>query len=293
MNTTSLLLTPPCRRSRCGLRLSDASHASPCLIICVLVLFGAVSLTFHYSHNLVCISPYDPLSRFGPRLYRPDALESDFGYLDVPWCRSKNGKRVEWTTKDLIEVLEEFVPIYETRPVKNNIYGMGFDQSFGPWFIARWLKLDLMIESGAFKDIQPGLKQALKVGFRHLVFEDNYDTGTGDHYSLRQLCDQSFIRAKALEEIHTGLQILLAASAASASQKQPEILLSCLVSISYFSLCTFLRVVICNAFVVENPIQFEFAMHLPTRLFLWDSLPRNAMGKVNKKELKKQLAAQQ
>ncbi|KAH9665895.1 DNA-directed RNA polymerase subunit beta [Citrus sinensis] len=142
-------------------------------------------------------------------------------------------KRVEWTTKDLIEVLEEFVPIYETRPVKNNIYGMGFDQSFGPWFIARWLKLDLMIESGAFKDIQPGfcgfgsidwgpvmkrhgitnlsrvliffydhqnelkrLKQALKVGFRHLVFEDNYDTGTGDHYSLRQLCDQSFIRGE-------------------------------------------------------------------------------------------------
>ncbi|KAL9463463.1 hypothetical protein AB3S75_001300 [Citrus x aurantiifolia] len=32
---------------------------------------------------------------------------------------------------------------------------------------------------------------------------------------------------------------------------------------------------------------------LPTRLFLWDSLPRNAMGKVNKKELKNQLAAQQ
>ncbi|XP_065866149.1 probable CoA ligase CCL8 [Euphorbia lathyris] len=32
---------------------------------------------------------------------------------------------------------------------------------------------------------------------------------------------------------------------------------------------------------------------LPTRLFLWDSLPRNAMGKVNKKELKKQLSAEQ
>ncbi|XP_047310758.1 probable CoA ligase CCL8 [Impatiens glandulifera] len=30
---------------------------------------------------------------------------------------------------------------------------------------------------------------------------------------------------------------------------------------------------------------------LPTRLFLWNSLPRNAMGKVNKKELKKALAA--
>ncbi|KAK4269361.1 hypothetical protein QN277_022525 [Acacia crassicarpa] len=32
---------------------------------------------------------------------------------------------------------------------------------------------------------------------------------------------------------------------------------------------------------------------IPTRLFLWDSLPRNAMGKVNKKELKKLLAPEQ
>ncbi|GLT71670.1 hypothetical protein SLA2020_436700 [Shorea laevis] len=32
---------------------------------------------------------------------------------------------------------------------------------------------------------------------------------------------------------------------------------------------------------------------LPTRLFLWESLPRNAMGKVNKKELKKVLAVEQ
>lgn len=31
------------------------------------------------------------------------------------------------------------------------MYGMGFDHSFGLWFIARWLKPDLMIESGAFK----------------------------------------------------------------------------------------------------------------------------------------------
>ncbi|KAK4270763.1 hypothetical protein QN277_019535 [Acacia crassicarpa] len=31
------------------------------------------------------------------------------------------------------------------------MYGMGFDHSFGLWFIAHWLKPDLMIESGAFK----------------------------------------------------------------------------------------------------------------------------------------------
>ncbi|KAG6415775.1 hypothetical protein SASPL_123192 [Salvia splendens] len=152
------------------------------------------------------------------------------------------------------------------------MYGMGFDHSFGLWFITRWLKPDLMIESGAFKghstwvlrqampdtpilSITPRhpekylkkgpayvdgnctyfagkdfvdfgsmdwervlgkhgiqdptrvlvffddhqnelkrLKQAVKAGFKHLVFEDNYDTGTGDHYSLRQICDQPYIR---------------------------------------------------------------------------------------------------
>lgn len=65
--------------------------------------------------------------------------------------RSKQGKTVEWTNEDLLKGLEEFVPIYETRPIKNNMFGMGFDHSFGLWFMTRWLKPVLMIESGAFK----------------------------------------------------------------------------------------------------------------------------------------------
>ncbi|KAG9143309.1 hypothetical protein Leryth_010237 [Lithospermum erythrorhizon] len=224
------------------------------------------------ARDLVCISASssDRASRL--KFFGFDGLESDFGSLGVPWCRSKHRKTVEWTDKDLLEGLEEFVPIYETRPIKNNMYGMGFDHSFGLWFIARWLKPALMIESGAFKghstwvlrqampdtpilSITPRhpekylkkgaayvdgnctyfagkdfvdfgsvnwgnvmnkqgikdrsevliffddhqnelkrLKQALKAGFKHLVFEDNYDTGTGDHYSLRQICDQFYIR---------------------------------------------------------------------------------------------------
>ncbi|XP_020595995.1 uncharacterized protein LOC110035995 [Phalaenopsis equestris] len=172
---------------------------------------------------------------------------------------------------DLIKGLEEFVPIYDTRPIKNNTHGMGFDHSFGLWFMARWLKPVLMIESGAFNghstwvlrrampetpiislsprhpesylmegpayvdknstyfagnefvdfgsidwgnvlekhgnfDIKQvliffddhqnhlkRLKQALKFGFQHLIFGDNCDTGTGDHYSLRQICDQFYV----------------------------------------------------------------------------------------------------
>ncbi|XP_022844663.1 uncharacterized protein LOC111367831 [Olea europaea var. sylvestris] len=244
--------------------------------LCPILIFGLViiiisSLVFR-SRDLVCISASssDHISRL--RFFGFDGLESDFGSLGVPWCRSKHGKTVEWTSKDLLKGLEEFVPIYETRPIKNNMYGMGFDHSFGLWFITRWLKPDLMIESGAFKGhstwvlrqampdtpivslsprhpekyLKKGpayvdgnctyfagkdfvdfgsmnwgrvmkkhkindlsqvlvffddhqnelkrLKQALKAGFKHLIFEDNYDTGTGDHYSFRQICDQFYVR---------------------------------------------------------------------------------------------------
>ncbi|XP_058074290.1 uncharacterized protein LOC131223026 [Magnolia sinica] len=238
-------------------------------LLLLLLIFASVLFK---SRNLVCISPYDSYhSRMNP-FVNLDGLSSDFGSLGVPWCRSKLGRVVEWTSKDLLKGLEEFVPIYETRPIKNNMFGMGFDHSFGLWFIAHWLKPDLMIESGAFKghstwvlrqampdtpivslsprhpvkylkkgpayvdgnctyyagkdfvdfgsmDWRPvmkkhgisdlsrvlvffddhqnelkRLKQALKAGFRNLVFEDNYDTGTGDHYSLRQICDQNYIR---------------------------------------------------------------------------------------------------
>ncbi|KAA8540388.1 hypothetical protein F0562_024693 [Nyssa sinensis] len=249
--------------------LTRTGYLWPCLFLCLGVLL--VSSLIIHSRNSVCISSSsDPISRM--RFFGFDELESDFGSLGVPWCRSKHGRTVEWTSKDLLKGLEEFVPIYETRPIKNNMYGMGFDHSFGLWFITKWLKPDLMIESGAFKGhstwvlrqampdkpivslsprhpekyLKKGpayvdgnctyfagkdfvdfgsvdwgsvmkkhgitdlsqvliffddhqnelkrLKQALKAGFRHLVFEDNYDTGTGDHYSFRQICDQFYIR---------------------------------------------------------------------------------------------------
>ncbi|KAK4413852.1 hypothetical protein Salat_2798000 [Sesamum alatum] len=241
----------------------------PLLIMCIAIVIIS-SLVIH-SRDLICISAF-PSHHISRLFSGSDGLESDFGSLGVPWCRSKHGKTVEWTKEDLVKGLEEFLQIYETRPIKNNMYGMGFDHSFGLWFITRWVKPDLMIESGAFKGhstwvlrqampdthilslsprhpekyLKKGpayvdgnctyfagkdfvdfgsmdwgkvmkkhgikdhsrvlvffddhqnelkrLKQALKAGFKHLVFEDNYDTGTGDHYSFRQICDQFYIR---------------------------------------------------------------------------------------------------
>ncbi|KAJ6850907.1 uncharacterized protein M6B38_262195 [Iris pallida] len=249
---------------------SASGGAAVLLLLLVAVLLVSFLLVSR-SRSASCSSPFDSLgSRMS--LFGGAYLASDFGSLGVPWCRSKFGKTVEWTSKDLLKGLEEFVPIYEARPIKNNVYGMGFDHSFGLWFMTRWIKPDLMIESGAFKGhstwvlrqampetpiislsprhpekyLKKGpayvdgnctyfagkdfvdfgsvkwepilkkhgisylsrvvvffddhqnelkrLKQALKAGFQHLIFEDNYDTGTGDHYSLRQICDQVYIR---------------------------------------------------------------------------------------------------
>ncbi|KAL6585039.1 hypothetical protein OROMI_004328 [Orobanche minor] len=249
--------------------LTRTGYLWPVLLIGLIIVI--ISSVIIHSQDLVCISASsaDHISRM--KFFGFDGLDSDFGSLGVPWL-SKHGKDVEWTYKDLLKGLEEFVPIYETRPIQNNMYGMGFDHSFGLWFITRWLNPDLMIESGAFKGHStwvlrqampdtpivslsprhPGkylkkgpayvdgnctyfagkdfvdfgsmdwgrilrkhgikdrsrvlvffddhqnelkrLKQALKAGFKHLVFEDNYDTGTGDHYSFRQICDQFYIR---------------------------------------------------------------------------------------------------
>ncbi|KAG6398078.1 hypothetical protein SASPL_139529 [Salvia splendens] len=242
--------------------LTRTGYIWPVLIIVLLIVI-ILSVIIN-SRDLVCISAStsDHLSR-----------SQNLAIMGLLLTKlSKHGKNVEWTSKDLLNGLEEFIPMYETRPIKKNMYGMGFDHSFGLWFVTRWLKPDLMIESGAFKghstwvlsqampdipilSISPRhpqkylkkgpayvdgnctyfagkefvdfgsmdwgklmrkygikdrtqvliffddhqnelkrLKQALKAGVKHLIFYDNYDTGTGDHYSLRQICDQFYIR---------------------------------------------------------------------------------------------------
>ncbi|WOK97922.1 hypothetical protein Cni_G06630 [Canna indica] len=249
------------------------TYSGNLLLLFALLLAGAFFLSWAPlpPPAVVCVSPYHSAARnalVGADLV---GLASDFGVLGVPWCRAKHDRTVEWTPKDLLNGLQEFVPIYETRPIQDSNH-IGFDHSFGLWFMARWLKPDLMIESGAYrgystwilrqampatriisivpvhpdKHLNEGpsyvdenctyfsgsdfvdfgsvdwnnvmskhgisdfsrvllffddhqnqlkrLKQALSAGFQHLIFEDNYDTGTGDHYTLRQICDQYYIR---------------------------------------------------------------------------------------------------
>ncbi|KAK6153642.1 hypothetical protein DH2020_013281 [Rehmannia glutinosa] len=190
------------------------------------------SLVIH-SRDLVCISASssDHISRL---FWGFDGLESDFGSLGVPWCRSKDGKTVEWTSKDLLQdlmiesgafkghstwVLRQAMPntpilsLSPRHPEKylkkgpayvdgNCTYFAGKDfVDFGSMDWRRVMRKHGIEDHSRvlvfFDDHQnelKRLKQALKAGFRHLVFEDNYDTGTGDHYSFRQICDQFYIR---------------------------------------------------------------------------------------------------
>lgn len=65
--------------------LARTGYLWPCLALCLLLLL-IPSLILH-SRNFVCVSSSysDPLSRIG--FLNFDGLESDFGYLGVPWCK--------------------------------------------------------------------------------------------------------------------------------------------------------------------------------------------------------------
>lgn len=72
-------------------------------------------------------------------------------WLCFPQFRSRANNTVIWSRAELLQELSEFAKVYERRPIINNLNGMGFDHSFGLWFIARKLQPTLAIESGIFK----------------------------------------------------------------------------------------------------------------------------------------------
>lgn len=52
------------------------------------------------------------------------------------------------TDKELLSKLDEFIPIYEARPIRGNFGGMGITHSFYLWFLAKKLNPKFIIESG-------------------------------------------------------------------------------------------------------------------------------------------------
>ncbi len=59
----------------------------------------------------------------------------------------------KWGRKDLLEAIDEFNAIYETRPIKDNNGGMKSAHMFPAWFIVKQLKPKYLIESGVWKGL--------------------------------------------------------------------------------------------------------------------------------------------
>ncbi|OEL37567.1 Malonate--CoA ligase [Dichanthelium oligosanthes] len=74
---------------------------------------------------------------------------------------------------------------------------------------------------------------------------------------------------------------------------KPALTLEALTSWSKDKLAPYKQVSVVYAILAKENSSTIYDIYdlIPTRLYLWDSLPRNAMGKVNKKELKKLLGA--
>lgn len=56
-----------------------------------------------------------------------------------------------WSNEDIQGYLDEFIKIYENRPIKNNKGGMQFSHMFYFFFILKKINPDFIIESGVYK----------------------------------------------------------------------------------------------------------------------------------------------
>ena len=64
---------------------------------------------------------------------------------------SKQIGNIYWTNNDIINHLDSFLNIYNTRPIKNNNGGMGAPHCFATYFILKHLNMPHIIESGVWK----------------------------------------------------------------------------------------------------------------------------------------------
>src|SRR5262245_60929337 len=61
------------------------------------------------------------------------------------------GMQAAVNAADISREIEEFLAIYELRPIHPNVGGMRFNHSFATWFILKTLKPHFVIESGVWR----------------------------------------------------------------------------------------------------------------------------------------------
>ncbi len=58
---------------------------------------------------------------------------------------------VKWEKQDIINSLDEFLELYDSRPIKDNSGGMKSPHLFAVWFMAKQINPELIVESGVWK----------------------------------------------------------------------------------------------------------------------------------------------
>lgn len=58
-----------------------------------------------------------------------------------------------WKTEEIVASIDEFLGVYEKRPLKANAGGMGIPHLFATWYLVRHLKPRVIVESGVWKGL--------------------------------------------------------------------------------------------------------------------------------------------
>ena len=74
----------------------------------------------------------------------------------------------------MISAVDEFLPLYENRPVKKNPGGMGLNHSFAVWFLIRKAQPDLVVESGVLRGHSTWLIELAAPTARILCFDTSF-----------------------------------------------------------------------------------------------------------------------
>uniref|UniRef100_A0A2P2IMF2 Uncharacterized protein n=1 Tax=Rhizophora mucronata TaxID=61149 RepID=A0A2P2IMF2_RHIMU len=79
--------SPYLMASNCLSRFSQFCCLCPaplaCLLLCLILAFVSLASLLFHSRSIACVSPASRVGFFGL-----DGLDSDFGSLGVPWCKS-------------------------------------------------------------------------------------------------------------------------------------------------------------------------------------------------------------
>lgn len=108
--------------------------------------------------------------------------------------------QVQWSPEKILESLDEFVRVYEKRPVKDNQGGMMAPHMFATWFMLRNLQPKVIIESGVWKGqgtwlieqacpesqlhcIDINLKRLVYKSEKAIYYDQDFSTLTWNHKS--------------------------------------------------------------------------------------------------------------